>query len=74
MPMNYMPVMKLKTTGVSNYRGDIHLDLESKLVKKVEMVLSETTATSMWGLPVNKSVPTTNLTIKAISQEEFDMG
>jgi hypothetical protein len=74
VPMNYMPVMKLKTTGVSNYRGDIHLDLESKLVKKVEMVLSETTATSMWGIPVNKSVPTTNLTIKAISQEEFDMG
>lgn len=74
MPMNYMPVMNLKTTGVSNYRGDIHLDLESKLVKKVEMILSEKTATTMWGIPVNKSVPTTNLTIKAISQEDFDKG
>ncbi len=32
------------------------------------------TATTMWGIPVNKSVPTTNLTIKAISQEDFDKG
>jgi hypothetical protein len=74
MPMNYMPVMNLKTTGVSKYRGDIHLDLESKLVKKVEMILSEKTATTMWGIPVNKSIPTTNLTINAISQEDFDKG
>lgn len=74
MPMNYMPVMNLKTTGVSNYRGEIQLDLESMWVKRLDMILSEITRTTMWGIPVNKSVPTTNLTIEAISQEEFANG
>ena len=72
MPMTYMPLMNLKTTGVSNYQADICLDLESKWVRKLEMILSETTATSMWGIPVDKSIIRTVLTIRAIRKDEFD--
>jgi hypothetical protein len=72
MPMTYMPIMNLKTTGVSNYHGDIYLDLNSYWVRKVEMVLSEITNTTMWGIPVDKSIPRTRLTIRAIGKDEFD--
>ena len=71
MPMTYMPVMNLKTIGNSNYRGDIYLDLESKWVRKLEMILSEITVTSMWGLPVDKSIPVSTLAIRAMSKDEF---
>jgi hypothetical protein len=39
-------------------------------VRKLEMILSEITVTSMWGLPVDKSVPTSTLTIRAMSNKE----
>lgn len=71
MPMNYMPVMNLKTIGVSDYHGDIYLDVNSRWVRKVEMVLSEITKTTMWGIPVDKSIPRTHLTIQAISKDEY---
>jgi len=74
MPMTIMPLMNLKTIGFSNYRADIYLDLESNWVRKLEMILSEITITSMWGVPVNKSVPVSKLTIKSISTIEFDQG
>ena len=70
--MTYMPIMNLKTTGVSNYHGDIYLDLNSYWVRKVEMVLSEITNTTMWGIPVDKSIPRTRLTIREIGKDEFD--
>ena len=70
--MTYMPIMNLKTTGVSNYHGDIYLDLNSYWVRKVDMVLSEITSTTMWGIPVDKSIPRTRLTIRAIGKDEFD--
>lgn len=72
MPMTYMPIMNLKTTGVANYRGDIYLDLNSYWVRKLEMVLSEITTTTMWGIPVDKSIPRTLLRIRAIGKDEFD--
>ena len=71
MPMNYMPVMNLKTVGNSNYRGDIYLDLGTKWVRKLEMILSEITVTSMWGVPVDKSIPVSKLSIRAMSEAEF---
>lgn len=74
MPMTYMPIMNLKTTGVSNYQGDIYLDLNSYWVRKLEMVLSEITTTTMWGIPVDKSIPRTLLTIRVIGKDEFDQG
>ena len=72
MPMTYMPVMRLKTVGVSNYQADIYLDLESKWVRKLDMVLFETTTTTMWGIPVEKSIPVTKLAIRAMDKAEFD--
>jgi hypothetical protein len=72
MPMTYMPVMNLKTVGVSNYQADIYLDLETKWVRKLDMVLFEITSTTMWGIPVEKSIPVTKLTIKALTKDEFD--
>jgi hypothetical protein len=71
MPLTYMPIMNLKMVGISNSRADIYLDLESKWVRKLEMILSEMTVTSMWGVPVDKSVPRSTLTIRAISKDEF---
>jgi len=72
MPMTYMPIMNLKTTGVSNYQADIYLDLETKWVRKLDMVLFEITKTTMWGIPVENSIPVTKLTIKALTKDEFD--
>jgi hypothetical protein len=74
MPMTYMPIMNLKTVGVSNYQADIYLGLESKWVRKLELVLFEKTTTTMWGIPVEKSIPVTKLSIRAISKTEFDEG
>lgn len=63
MPMTYMPIMNLKTVGVSNYQADIYLDLESKWVRKLDMVLFEITSTTLRGIPVEKSIPVTKLAI-----------
>lgn len=70
--MTYMPIMNLKTTGVSNYQADIYLDLESKWVRKLDMMLFEKTRTTMWGIPVEKSIPVTKLSIRALTREKFD--
>jgi hypothetical protein len=72
MPMTYMPIFNLKTTGVSHYIGDICLDLNSYWVRKLELVLFEITTTTMWGIPVDKSIPHTRLTIQAIRKDEFE--
>ena len=73
MPMTYMPIMNLKTTGVPNYQGDIYLDLNTFWVRKLEMILSETTRTTMWGIPVENSMPRTHLSIRILSKDEFEM-
>lgn len=72
MSLAFMPIMNLKTVGVSNYQADIYLDLESKWVRKLDMVLFEITTTTMWGIPVDKSIPVTKLSIRALTKEEFD--
>jgi hypothetical protein len=72
MPMTYMPIMNLKTVGVSNYQADIYLDLESKWVRKLNLVLFEKTTTTMWGIPVEKSIPVTKLAIRTLTKDEFD--
>ena len=61
----------VKTVGVSNYQAEIYLDLESKWVRKLDLVLFEITSTTMWGIPVDKSIPVTKLTIRAIDETEF---
>jgi len=39
--------MNLKTVGVSNYQANIYLDLETKWVRKLNVVLFEITTTAM---------------------------
>ena len=70
--MTYMPIFNLKTTGVSHYKGDFCLDLNSYWSRKLEMVLFEITSTTMWGIPVDKSIPRTHLMIRAIEKSEFE--
>ena len=72
MPMAIVRPMKLKTIGASFYRGDIYLDLETRWVKKLMMTLSEVTVTSMWGIPIDRSIPRTTLLIRNVSQDQFD--
>jgi hypothetical protein len=74
MPMTYMPIMNLKTTGVSNYQAVIYLGLESNWVCRLDVVLFEKTRTTMWGIPVENSIPVTNLSIRVLSKAEFDEG
>jgi hypothetical protein len=74
MPMTIMRLMRLRTTGVSFCRGDIHLDLESRWVRKLVMTLSENTVTTMWGVPVDRSKPESTLTIRTLSVDEFVQG
>lgn len=50
------------------------MDLESNWVSKLEMNLSELTVTSMWGIPVEKSIPVTKLAIRTMNKAEFDQG
>ena len=68
--MTYMPRMRLKTVGVSNYQGTIHLDLESKWARSLDLTLFEITSTTMWGIPVDKSIPRTTLAIRAVDEPE----
>ena len=70
MPMTYMPRMRLKTVGVSNYQGTIHLDLASKWARSLDLTLFEITSTTMWGIPVDKSIPRTTLAIRAVDEPE----
>lgn len=72
MLLTYMPIMNLKTVGVSNYQADIYLDQESRWVRKLDKVLFEITKTTMWGIPVENSIPVTKLLIRALSKEEFN--
>lgn len=71
MPMAYMPAMRLKTVGVSNYQGTFHLDLSSKWVRSLDLTLFENTSTTMWRIPVDKSIPVTTLAIRALDESEF---
>jgi hypothetical protein len=73
MPMTIMRAMRLKTVGSSTCRGEIYLDLETKWVRELEMTLAETTTTTMWGIPVDRSKPVTTLTIGAMTEDEFDL-
>jgi len=72
MPMAIMPRMRLKTVGVSNYQGTFQLDLESKWVRSLDMTLFENTSTTMWGIPVDKSIPVTTLAIRALDEPTTD--
>jgi len=68
-----MPILKVKTVGGTRYSGDIYIDLESLWVKKVNVSIIDMTKTTMYGIPVEISIPITTLTIRSVDQKEFEL-
>jgi len=67
-----MPILKVKTVGGTRVSGDIYIDLESLWVKKVIATVMDMTKTTMFGIPVEISIPITTLTIRSVNKEEFE--
>lgn len=67
-----MPILKVKTVGGTRYSGDIYIDLESLWVKKVNATVIDMTKTTMYGIPVEISIPITTLTIRSVDQKEYE--
>jgi hypothetical protein len=73
MPLNLMPIFGLKTYGLSSFTADIYLDLQTRRVRLLNYILTESALVKMWGLvPVDRSYPRTVLTIREMSKEDFD--
>jgi len=72
MNMKPMPVLKVKTVGGTRYLGDIYIELDSLQVKKVNATVIDITKTTMYGMPVDITVPVTTITIKSVSKNVFD--
>ena len=72
MYLKPMPILKVKTVGGTSYSGDIYIDLESLWVKKITATVMDMTKTTMFGIPVERSIPITTLTIRSVGKEEFE--
>ncbi len=65
------PLMKVKTIGGTQIRAEIHVDLVSFWMKKATYIVTDITKTTLYGIPVDISVPVTTLTIKSVPKAEF---
>jgi len=74
MHMKPMPVLQVKTVGATRFSGDIYVDMASLWVKKVTASVVDITQTTMFGIPVDTTVPVTTLTIRSVMEDEFDQG
>ena len=72
MYMKPMPILKVKTVGGTRFSGDIYIDLESLWVKKITATVIDMTKTTMFGIPVEISIPITSLTIRFVGKEEVE--
>jgi len=72
MHMKPMPLLKIKTTAGTRFWGDIYIDLDSMHVKKVNATVIDISKTSMYGMPVDVTIPITTIKINSVSKEEFD--
>ena len=66
------PEMKIKTVGAAHYWGDLHIELESKWVRKVtmgELTVSKVTLGDQQDI---KSVMERRTTINALDKDEFE--
>ncbi len=72
MHMKPMPLLKIKTTAGTRFWGDIYIDLDSMHVKKVNATVIDISKTSMYGMPVDITIPITTIKINSVSKEEFD--
>lgn len=65
------PLMKVKTTGGTQIRADIYLDLASLWVKKASYIVTDITKTTLFGIPVEIATIVTTHTIKKVPEKEF---
>ena len=65
------PLIKVKTTGGTQNKAEIYIDLASLWVKKATYMITDITKTTMYGIPVEISVPITTCTIQAVPEAEF---
>jgi len=72
MHMKPMPVLQVKTVGATRFSGDIYLDMDSLWVKKVIASVTDITQTTMFGIPVDTTVPITSLIIESVIKEVSD--
>jgi len=73
MAMKPMPNMDIRVVGRSHYFGDFELELDTRWVRKVDMVESVITEVAL-PMPPNKmnQVVERRLTIHALTKEEFE--
>lgn len=67
------PDMEIKTVGASHYWGDLHIELESKWVRKVAMGELVVFEVNMGAQGSINSVMERNVTIRAVDEDEFDL-
>ena len=71
MTFEVMPGMEVTSFGVTYITSDIHLDLASKWMKKVEMIVVDSTKAIMGDQVIDRTIVQTINTIKAVSEAEF---
>jgi len=72
MHMKPMPLLRIKTVAGTRFWGDIYIDLDEMHVKKVNATVIDISKTSMYGMPVDITIPITTIKINSVSKEEFD--
>jgi len=71
MTFEVMPGMEVTSFGVTYITSDIYLDLASKWMKKVEMIVVDSTKAIMGDQVIDRTIVQTINTIKAVSEAEF---
>ena len=66
-----MPLMKVKTVGGTQIRADIYIDLASLWLQKATYIVTDITKTTLFGIPVDISIPVTTHTINVVPETEF---
>jgi hypothetical protein len=72
MHMKPMHILQVKKVGATRFSGDIYINMTTLWVKKVIATIMNITQTTMFGIPVDTTVPVTTLTIKSVTKNEFD--
>jgi hypothetical protein len=72
MKMRPAPNAEITTTGASHYRGTLSIDLTSRWVEAVELDELVVASVTMGGRKLTNTVVERRLTIRSVSQKEFE--
>ncbi len=72
LDVNPTPEMKIKTVGAAHYWGDLHIELESKWVRKVEMGEMTVSKVTLGNQKDIKAVMERRTTISAMDKDQFE--